>query len=152
MMLSIESLANVILSMCDDVSNKKLQKLAYYIYAWYMTLYGIKIANMEFEAWEHGPVCRKLYNKYRGYGWNIIPSYRGFVLASDDKIKFIQGVLNVYGSYSADELEKMTHDEKPWIEARKNCLVYKVISDTAIKMYYSEQNDIKERIVEFILE
>lgn len=63
MMLSIESLTNVILSTCDDVSNKKLQKLAYYVYAWYMTFYGVKIANMEFEAWEHGPVCRKLYNK-----------------------------------------------------------------------------------------
>lgn len=150
MMLSIESLTNVILSMCDDVSNKKLQKLAYYVYAWYMTLYGMKIANMEFEAWEHGPVCRKLYNKYRAYGWNIIPPYKGFVLANDEKIRFIQGVLNVYGCYSADELEKMTHDELPWIEARKTHMINAVISDEAMKMYYSEQNDIKERIQGFI--
>lgn len=150
MMLSIESLANVILSMCDEVSNKKLQKLAYYVYAWYMTLCGGKIANMEFEAWEHGPVCRKLYNKYRCYGWNIIPPYKGFVLANDEKIKFIQGVLNVYGCYSADELENMTHDELPWIEARNMCMMNAVISDTAMKMYYSRQNDIKERILEFI--
>jgi uncharacterized phage-associated protein len=149
-MLSIESLANVILSMCDEVSNKKLQKLAYYVYAWYMTLCGGKIANMEFEAWEHGPVCRKLYNKYRCYGWNIIPPYKGFVLANDEKIKFIQGVLNVYGCYSADELENMTHDELPWIEARNMCMMNAVISDTAMKMYYSRQNDIKERILEFI--
>lgn len=150
MMLSIESLTNVILSMCDDVSNKKLQKLAYYVYAWYMTFYGVKIANMEFEAWEHGPVCRKLYNKYRCYGWNIIPPYKGFVLANDEKIKFIQGVLNVYGCYSADELEKMTHDELPWIEARNTRMMNAVISDTTMKMYYSGQNDVKERILEFI--
>jgi uncharacterized phage-associated protein len=150
MMLSIESLTNVILSMCDEVSNKKLQKLAYYVYAWYMTLYGVKIANMEFEAWEHGPVCRKLYNKYRCYGWNIIPSYKGFVLANDEKIKFIQGVLNVYGCYSADELENMTHNELPWIEARNTCMMNAVISDTAMKMYYSGQNDIKQRIQGFI--
>ncbi len=149
-MLSIESLTNVILSMCDDVSNKKLQKLAYYVYAWYMTLYGEKIANIEFEAWEHGPVCRKLYNKYRCYGWNIIPPYKGFVLADDEKIKFIQGVLNVYGRYSADELEKMTHDESPWIEARKTSMMNTVISDMTIKMYYSGQIDIKEKIMGFI--
>lgn len=149
MMLSIESLTNVILSMRDDVSNKKLQKLAYYVYAWYMTLYMEKIANMEFEAWEHGPVCRKLYNKYRCYGWKIIPPYKGFVLADDEKIKFIQSVLNVYGCYSADELEKMTHDELPWIEARNTCMTNAVISDTTMKMYYSEQNDIKERIKRF---
>lgn len=149
-MLSIESLTNVVLSMCDDVSNKKLQKLAYYVYAWYMTFYGVKIANMEFEAWEHGPVCRRLYNQYRCYGWNIIPPYKGFVLANDEKIKFIQGVLNVYGCYSADELEKMTHDELPWIEARNTRMMNAVISDTTMKMYYSEQNDVKERILEFI--
>lgn len=150
MMLSIESLTNVILSMCDEVSNKKLQKLAYYVYAWYMTLYGVKIADIEFEAWEHGPVCRKLYNKYRCYGWNIIPPYKGFVLANDEKIKFIQGVIHVYGCYSADELEKMTHDELPWIEARNMCLMNAVISDTTMKMYYSGQDDIKERILGFI--
>lgn len=150
MMLSIESLTNVILSMCYDVSNKKLQKLAYYVYAWYMTLYERKIANIEFEAWEHGPVCRKLYNKYRCYGWNIIPSYKGFVLADDEKIKFIQGVLNVYGDYSADELEKMTHDELPWIEARNTHAMNAVISDITIKNYYSIQTDVKEKIMRFI--
>lgn len=150
MMLSIESLTNVILSMCYDVSNKKLQKLAYYVYAWYMTLYEKKIANIEFEAWEHGPVCRKLYNKYRCYGWNIIPSYKGFVLADDEKIKFIQGVLNVYGDYSADELEKMTHDELPWIEARNTHATNAVISDITIKNYYSRQMEVKEKIMRFI--
>ena len=128
-MLSIESLTNVILSICDNVSNKKLQKLAYYVYAWYMVIYNKKIANIEFEAWEHGPVCRKLYNKYRCYGWNVIPSYKGFVLADDEKIKFIQGVLNVYGDYSADELEQMTHNELPWIEARSTSIINAVISD-----------------------
>lgn len=150
MMLSIESLTNVILSICDDVSNKKLQKLAYYVYAWYMTLYGKKIADIEFEAWEHGPVCRKLYNKYRRFGWNIIPSYKGFVLADDEKIKFIQGVLKVYGGYSADELEKMTHDELPWIEARNTCKMNAVISDITIKIFYSGQMDVKEKIMRFI--
>ena len=45
-MLSIESLTNVILSICDDVSNKKLQKLAYYVYAWYLTIYGRKIVDI----------------------------------------------------------------------------------------------------------
>lgn len=149
-MLSMESLANVILSLCEDVSNKKLQKLAYYIYAWYMVIYGVKIADMEFEAWEHGPVCRKLYNKYRRYGWSVIPSYNGFVLASDDKIRFIQSVLNVYGMYSADELEQMTHEERPWIEARNTCISNAFISDSTLKIYYARQNDIKKKICEYI--
>lgn len=149
-MLSLESLANVILSICNDVSNKKLQKLAYYVYAWYMTIYGSKIANIEFEAWQHGPVCRRLYNQYRCYGWNIIPPYRGFVLADDEKIRFIQGVLSIYGDYSADELERMTHNELPWIEARTAQVMDAVISDAAIQKYYSEQVIIKDKIMSFM--
>ena len=43
-MLSLDSLAKVILSIRDDVSNKKLQKLAYYVYAWYLTIFGVSIA------------------------------------------------------------------------------------------------------------
>lgn len=154
MMLSIESLANVILSMCSSVSNKKLQKLSYYVYAWYFTIYGSRIADMEFEAWEHGPVCRKLYNRYRHYGWNVIPKYEGFVLADDRKIKFIQSVIDVYGGYTADELEKMTHQELPWIEARivngKIISTNSVISDFSMKKFYSEKNDIKEIILQDI--
>lgn len=149
-MLSIESLANVILSIRDDVSNKKLQKLAYYVYSWYIVLYGKKISNIEFEAWEHGPVCRRLYNKYRYYGWNIIPQFKGFVLADDEKIEFIKAVLNVYGNYSADELEKMTHNELPWIEARNKYVTNAVISDDVIKDFYAKQWNIRNKIMELV--
>ena len=66
-MLSIDTLANVILNNGRDVSNKKLQKLSYYVYAWNLAINGVEIAEMSFEAWEHGPVCRKLYSKYKKY-------------------------------------------------------------------------------------
>lgn len=148
-MLSIESLTNVILSMCNDVSNKKLQKLSYYVYAWYLAIYDEKIADMQFEAWVHGPVCRKLYLKYRHYGWSAIPPYRGFVLADDERIRFIEGVLKVYGGYTADELEKMTHKEAPWFES-KNEYGNAVIPDKVIKEYYSCQEETKKRILDFI--
>lgn len=148
-MLSIESLTNVILSMCNDVSNKKLQKLSYYVYAWYLAIYGVKIADMQFEAWVHGPVCRKLYLKYRHYGWSVIPQYRGFVLVDDEKIRFIEGVLKEYGSYSADELERMTHKEAPWLNAR-NEYGNAIIPDIAIKEYYSHQEEIKKRIMDYV--
>ena len=49
-MLTIDTLAKVILNNCKDVSNKKLQKLAYYVYAWYYTIYNCEIVSMNFEA------------------------------------------------------------------------------------------------------
>ena len=149
--MTIDSLAKVILSYRNDISNKKLQKLAYYVYAWHLTIKGYEIADMTFEAWEHGPVCRKLYNNYRNYGWSAIPQYKGFVLASDSDIKFVESVISVYGAYSADELENMTHNEAPWNEARHGCARNvasdAVISKDSISRYYSKQNEIKNEII-----
>ena len=149
--MTIDSLAKVILSYRNDISNKKLQKLAYYVYAWHLTILGREIADMTFEAWEHGPVCRRLYNNYRNYGWSTIPQYRGFVLASDEEIKFVGSVLQVYGEYSADELENMTHNETPWNEARhgceKNFASDSVISKNSMLRYYSVQHELKNRII-----
>lgn len=148
--MTIDSLAKVILSYRNDISNKKLQKLAYYVYAWHLAIKGYEIADMTFEAWEHGPVCRRLYNNYRNYGWSAIPQYKGFVLANDNDINFVESVLQVYGGYTADELEDMTHNEGPWNEARHGCprniASDAVISKDSILKYYSNQHEIKNRI------
>lgn len=153
-MLTIDTLAKVILNNCKDVSNKKLQKLAYYIYAWYYTIYNCEIVSMNFEAWEHGPVCRELYNMYKKYGWKTIPQYFGFVLADEEKIRFIRAVLNVYGEFSADNLEQMTHDENPWKICRIGCSQHassnKVISKELMRSFYVEQSEIKNSILRMV--
>lgn len=154
--MTIDSLSKVILSYGNDISNKKLQKLAYYVYVWHLTIAEREIANMSFEAWEHGPVCRKLYNNYRSYGWNIIPQYKGFVLATNEEIQFIKSVLNVYGNFSADELEKKTHKEAPWNEARSGCASNiasdAVISKESIIKFYTQQTNIKSTITNYLKE
>ncbi len=145
-MISVEELTKVILSCRTDISNKKLQKLAYYVYAWYLTIYGLQIADLTFEAWEHGPVSRTIYNRYRQYGWSVIPQYVGFVLVPNDKIKFIKGVIKYYGKFDADTLEKMTHNEMPWINARKGYSPHEasdaVILPKDMVEYYSQQKEI----------
>lgn len=150
--MTIDTMANVILNNCDEVSNKKLQKLSYYVYSWYLTIYGRKIADARYEAWEHGPVCRRLYNKYKKHGWNVIPKYEGFVLANDEEIQFIQSVISIYGDYTADELERMTHLESPWLNARaeleKSGLSDVFISDSDIMECYSNKTDIKNMLLE----
>lgn len=149
--MTIDSLANVILNNCNNVSNKKLQKLSYYVYSWYLTIYNKEIAPMEFEAWEHGPVCRKLYNMYRKYGWNPIPPTDSFVLANRQEVDFIIRVLEVYGGYSADELEQKTHQELPWISARSglNDRAYSntVLSKDLIIDFYSSMVKTKNFIL-----
>ena len=152
--MEIKSLAAVIINSCENVSNKKLQKLSYYVYSWYLTLFDMEIARMDFEAWEHGPVCRRLYNMYRKYGWNPIPRMEDNFLVSSERMKLISAVLKVYGEFSADELEEMTHKEAPWQIVRDGLKHNEpsdaIISKDIIKDYYNQQNIIKEKIIAYM--
>ena len=40
----------------ESMTHLKLQKLCYYAQAWYLTIYGQRLFNEEFQAWLHGPV------------------------------------------------------------------------------------------------
>lgn len=115
----IYDVANYFLSK-ESMSHKKLQKLCYYAQAWHLANYKECLVQNRFEAWVHGPVSPDLYNKYRDWGWENIPKYRGKVIFENETtVFFLDEVYNVYGNYDADELEKITHREIPWINARK---------------------------------
>lgn len=103
----------------SPMSHKKLQKLCYYAQAWYLANYGDALMPNRFEAWVHGPVSPDLYFQYRDWGWADIPK-RDVVpeLTSCEK-DVLDKVYNVYGSYTADELEAISHREMPWQKARR---------------------------------
>lgn len=99
------------------ISNLKLQKLVYYAQAWHLALYNAPLFEEEFEAWIHGPVIPKLYQKYCKFGWRPIEEDVTPNLP-DDVIDFLQEVADEYFSCDAYELEQMTHVEEPWLKAR----------------------------------
>lgn len=109
------------------ISPKKLQKLVYYAYAWTLTLLNDSADDLRnklfndahFEAWIHGPVIRDLYNEYSEYGFNNINELKNRPKFTSDVEDVLNQVWDVYGEYSADQLESMTHQESPWKNARK---------------------------------
>lgn len=110
-----------------SLTHKKVQKLVYYAYAWFIALYNQDENNIENvlfkeqpEAWIHGPVFPTLYKKYKTYSWNEIAQKKEKKFKSEDLQAFLEAIWNKFGSYSADQLECMTHQEDPWINARKN--------------------------------
>ena len=113
-----------------ELTPKKIQKLVYYAYSWFIALNNEKaneINNVLFaevpEAWLHGPVFPSLYSKYKLYSWNEVPKEtKNITFENDDLISFLNDIWNKFGEFSADELEYMTHQELPWINARKNIL------------------------------
>ena len=132
-----------------NMSNKKIQKLCYYAEAWSLTLLDQDIANhSEFEAWVHGPVNRTLYQAFKGYGWHELKiTNREEVMArmkklfTPERIEVLEAVWDTYGEYGADQLEALTHTERPWLEQRvglgKFESSHSIISATTMKEYYN---------------
>lgn len=139
-MTEIFEVSNYFLSVLP-MTHKKLQKMCYYAYSWYYTLYNKKLFdNGGFQAWIHGPVNRELYLKYKDYGWREISEGNNNSITEDIK-EFLDTIVDTFGIYDANELENMTHAEKPWKRAREgyepyqNCEIK--IDDAIIKEYYS---------------
>lgn len=105
----------------ESMTPKKLQKLTYYAEAWSQALLNRSIIeDTSFEAWAHGPVSSILYDKYREYGWNDIPKKESHSDIDDEKVKeVLEAVWFTYGDMSANALEAQTHEEDPWLAARK---------------------------------
>ncbi|WP_343695468.1 type II toxin-antitoxin system antitoxin SocA domain-containing protein [Flavobacterium sp.] len=132
----------------NSLDTLKHQKLLYYVQAWHLVFNGTKMFESEFQAWIHGPVNREIYNLYRDKKYlysemhvnDILNMQNIDTLTSEEKIH-IDNVLDAYAKFSSTQLEHMTHNEKPWIEAREGYGPYQrceVDIDTEVmKSYYS---------------
>ena len=111
--ISIEQVADYFLTK-KELTPKKIQKLVYYAYAWFIALNNQDADNIQYvlfdeepEAWIHGPVFPSLYNKYRDYGFNEVSQGDNVEIKNEDLISFLDEVWKIFGKYSADELEYM---------------------------------------------
>lgn len=131
-----------------EMTPKKLQKILYYAYAWYLTLQNNdpedlqdRLFDSSFEAWVHGPVIRSVYEDYRNHGYQSIPKFEGEIPQFDpDTEDILQQVWDVYGEFNGNELETITHQEDPWINARDGYRPLdrceEEITDISIYQYY----------------
>lgn len=134
----------------ESLSNLKLQKLMYYVQAWFLAFEGKKFFESDFQAWVHGPVSRDIYNRFSAtkslYAEITEDDIRsGFTPdnLSDDERKHIDNVLSVYAKLSGPQLEEMTHRESPWIEARGNLKSWErcenTISSSSMETFYKSR-------------
>ena len=136
----VYDLANAFLSI-EAMTHKKLQKLCYYAKAWYLALNNENLIKEPFEAWVHGAVQPQLYQKYRGYGFQLIPMFNGDLSKLPEEfLSFSREIYETYGEFSGDELERINHQEMPWLNARKDLKPWQSgtnsISEDDIKKYY----------------
>ena len=104
-----------------SLTNKKIQKLAYYAQAWSLAINNKKIFDEKIEAWVHGPVVRTIYDAYKRYGFSsfqkVVDESLVTGISEVDK-KILDNVWKVYGKFDSSYLEMLTHSESPWQDAR----------------------------------
>lgn len=145
-------LANYILKHYGPMSHLKLQKLVFYCDAYSLAYFGRELVTDQFEAWVHGPVCRRLYDSlkdksklysdvaYSDDGTNVDDE---FSKLTSDQQDLIKNILDQLSSWSSMELETATHNEMPWQKARvgyseaDKCSV--IISKDDMMEYYSKE-------------
>ena len=92
------------------------------------------------EAWIHGPVVSHIFGEFKINRWNPI-TVKGCKAADDDLTEFLGQVISAYGKFTATQLEQLTHQELPWIEARAGLPPDEpsrnVISTETMKTFYS---------------
>lgn len=148
----------------DLITNKKLQKLLYYIKAWGVVYFADGIIGDQFEAWVHGPVCPSVYAEFKPFGYMPLSiDYHGtssseyirVFMAENassqqgrDMMDLVDAVFLRYAVHSSLKLEQITHSEEPWIEARKGLAPlekgHAIIKESTMKRFYGakvEDND-----------
>jgi uncharacterized phage-associated protein len=125
------AVANTILNSADrlqrPLTHMALQKITYFAHGLYIAAHGAPLVKQPFEAWEHGPVVRVVYDAFKSAGdapivsraQRLNPVTRELeAVASDlapDTASFVEQVVWQYGHIHASELRRMTHEiGGPW--------------------------------------
>lgn len=122
----------------NDLTEKQIQKLTYYAYAWYLTKYKKRLFNESPQAWIHGPVFMSLYKTMQNN--KLVTTETEEMEKQKDIIYILDVIYKVYGKFSGNKLEHLTHTEDPWKNARKGLepseKSQREISDEDILEYY----------------
>lgn len=135
------------------ISNLKLQKVLYFIQAYFLITTPGQCFKERIEAWDFGPVVPEAYREYKQFGSGDIPTvsyivdfdeeniweskvrkYKDDVVSSVDK-ELIEAVVDKFADYSAADLVTITHRQAPWRNAYKRGKNNEITVE-AIKEYF----------------
>ncbi|BDG46395.1 type II toxin-antitoxin system antitoxin SocA domain-containing protein [Parageobacillus sp. KH3-4] len=111
------------------VTHLKLQKLVYYAQGFYLAVHNKPLFGERIEAWVHGPVCPSLYRLFNHYNYNEIDDMKIDIKnlnLDKDAIEILDFVWDNLGHLSGKELEELTHQEAPWLDAREGLDPYEI--------------------------
>ena len=138
------------------VSNLKLQKLLYFIQAYFLIASPDKqpCFHEAIEAWDFGPVVPEAYHEFKQFGSAYIPFKDFFLDYSSENIfdvkrvpfidniisevdkTLIDAVIEKFKYYTATDLVRITHNQRPWQEAHAR-KYNREITKNSLKEYFN---------------
>lgn len=100
------------------VSNLKLQKLLYFIQAWFLINTHRPCFKEKIEAWNFGSVVPEAYKEFSRYACMDIPfNHDDWVLVSETDKQLINQVVDRFANYTATDLLNLIYHQQPWLDA-----------------------------------
>lgn len=139
------------------ISNLKLQKILYFIQAYFLINTEEKrpCFRERIEAWDFGPVVPEAYREYKQYGSSDIPTIRSYIKFDEENLwdtqrityddtkielpdkEMIEAVIDKFADYSATDLVTITHNQAPWEDAYEPHMNHE-ITLKAIEEYFND--------------
>lgn len=117
------------------ISNLKLQKILYFVQAYFLIQRGLPCFKEKIEAWDFGPVVPVAYKEFKKFAGMDIPTMNYYIvfnkngsldvkcaefendfISDEDKV-LINKIVDKFSKYSATDLVNLTQHQTPWIDA-----------------------------------
>lgn len=135
----------------DDMNSLKLQKMLYFLHAWYLAITNEVLIDQPFIKGKYGPVIPQLVEELKKYGSEPIDDY--ILQWDNDNFKFapffvnlqskpqfhniLEQVWNTYYPLTSLQLSSLAScDNSPWHKTGDN----QIISNEIIQYYFIEQS------------
>jgi len=112
MTASAHDVAAALRERLPSLGQKKLHKLLYYCQGQHLAAFGQPLFSEHIRAWDMGPVVASLWRDERDHA----PQPEPHDLSEAD-LNTVGYVVSRYGKMNANDLERLSHTELPWIVA-----------------------------------
>jgi uncharacterized phage-associated protein len=144
-----------------------LLKVMYFSHAWHLAQFGTQLVAQPFEAWQHGPVNRVVYDQFKGMGSNFISTKAKSLdvatatyvstkyILNDVESKYLSNVFDYYAKFHPFKLSDLTHEEGGpwdtiWRQAEKRAVLGMVIPNELIAAWFLEKGGVDSTIHEHL--
>jgi uncharacterized phage-associated protein len=155
------AISNLILDRADDLKINiyvtTLLKVLYFSHGWHLARFSEPLIGQSFEAWQHGPVVRVVYDQVKDLSGKKIdrrlnafdPATARYTVATCNPlpgtIELLTAVLRSYGTFHPYTLSEMTHEagspwDVAWEAAQKGERPGARLNDGDIRVYFLRLN------------